>query len=99
VLKSLRRFLWVFAESSKGSLLTQYYIYFVKLRTPQCPLFSNKIHYFCVAFFGLTEKIKFLSCLYFETQMILIQQQNQRITLYTHLAIPKYFWSNSLDFY
>jgi hypothetical protein len=95
----MRRFLWVFAESSKGSLLTQYYIYFVKLRTPQCPLFSNKIHYFCVAFFGLTEKIKFLICLIFETQMILIQQQNQRITLYTHLAIPKYLWSYSLDFY
>jgi hypothetical protein len=31
--------------------------------------------------------------------MILIQQQNQRITLYTHLAIPKYLWTKPLDFY
>ncbi len=99
VLKSMRRFLWVFAELSKRRLPTQCFIYIVKLCTPQWPLFSNTIHFFAVAFFGFTKKIKFFTSLIFETKIILIQQQNQRITLYTHLAIPKSLWISCLDFH
>ncbi len=60
VLKSVRCFLWVFAELSKQRLPTQCFLYLVKLCTPQCLLFSNQIHLFAVAFCGLTKKNQIL---------------------------------------